>query len=53
MYVNKLLLKQEDALRETGDTGLIGSTFLRHEIKVKMGEISDSFEKGFKLVLLG
>ena len=51
MYVNKLL-KLEDALRETGDTGLIGSTFLRHEIKLKMGEISDSFEKGFKLVLL-
>ena len=45
MYVNKLL-KLEDALRETGDTGLIGSTFLRHEIKLK---ISNSFEKGKKV----
>ena len=42
------LQKLQDALRETGETwekgvtGLTGSTVLRHEIKPKMGEISNS-----------
>ena len=30
---------------EKGDTGLTGSTILRHEIKPKMGEISNSFKQ--------
>ena len=37
------LQKLEDAIQgmvETGETGLTGSTVLRHEIKPKMGEIS-------------
>ena len=39
------LQKLEDAIQgmvETGETGLTGSTVLRHEIKPKMGEISNS-----------
>ena len=37
------LQKLEDAIQgmvETGETGLTGSTVLRHEIKPKMGDIN-------------
>ena len=41
------LQKLEDAIQgmvETGETGLTGSTVLRHEIKPKMGEISKGLQ---------
>ena len=44
-FIRNKLQKLEDALRETGETGDIGGkwdTVLRHDINLKLGEISNS-----------